>query len=257
MDIFFICVIAGLASLATFYSGFGLGTLLMPVMALFFPLEVAVALTALVHFLTNLFKLFLTYRHIEWHIVLRFGVPAFIMAFIGALVLGYAGDGGGVLVWKLLGKMFTVTWLKIMIAVLILIFVLLEWHPRLKKLSFGRDHLITGGMLSGFFGGLAGFQGALRSMFLIRFNLSKEAYIATGVCIASLIDLSRMSVYSISLSKQLLGENLHLIIFATCTAFLGAYAGNVWLKKVTIDLVQRIVAVSLVLFALALGSGLL
>jgi hypothetical protein len=66
-----------------------------------------------------------------------------------------------------------------------------------------------------------------------------------------------MSVYSISLSKQLLGENLHLIIFATCTAFLGAYAGNVWLKKVTIDLVQRIVAVSLVLFALALGSGLL
>ena len=33
----------------TLYSGFGLGTLLLPVFALFYPVEVAVAATAMVH----------------------------------------------------------------------------------------------------------------------------------------------------------------------------------------------------------------
>jgi len=257
MEILFICVIAGLASLATFYSGFGLGTLLMPVMALFFPLEVAVAMTAVVHFLTNIFKFALTYKHIDWRIVVRFGIPALAMAFIGALVLGMLGSGGEGMSWQFLGKTYTVTWMKVLIAFLILVFVLLEWHPGLKKLAFGRQYLILGGMLSGFFGGLAGFQGALRSMFLIRFQLSKEVYIGTGVCIASLIDLSRITVYSMSVLPHLVGENLSLIFYATCAAFLGAYLGNIWLKKVTLEFVQQVVAVCLVLFALALGAGLL
>jgi len=38
-------------------SGFGLGTLLLPVFALFFPLPVAIAATALVHLANNFFKL--------------------------------------------------------------------------------------------------------------------------------------------------------------------------------------------------------
>lgn len=40
--------------------------------------------------------------------------------------------------------------------------------------------LPLGGLLSGFFGGLSGNQGALRSAFLLKAGLSKEAFIATG-----------------------------------------------------------------------------
>ena len=57
MEIILLCLAAFLASLLTFFSGFGLGTILMPVFALFFPLEMAIALTGVVHLLSNLFKM--------------------------------------------------------------------------------------------------------------------------------------------------------------------------------------------------------
>ena len=76
MDYLLICGAALAASALTLFSGFGLGTLLMPVFALFFPLSSAVAMTAVVHLLNNLFKFALLGRHADWKIVVRFGVPA-------------------------------------------------------------------------------------------------------------------------------------------------------------------------------------
>jgi uncharacterized protein len=75
-------LVIGLAAIITsgltLFSGFGLGTLLMPVFAIFFPVEVAIALTAIVHFLNNVFKLILVGRHTDKDVVLRFGIPAII-----------------------------------------------------------------------------------------------------------------------------------------------------------------------------------
>lgn len=57
MEYILICSDAFVASGVTLFSGFGLGTvLLMPVFAVFFPVP-AIVLTAIVHFLNNLFKL--------------------------------------------------------------------------------------------------------------------------------------------------------------------------------------------------------
>jgi uncharacterized protein len=50
----------------TLFPGFGLGTLLMPTFALFLPLAVAIAATAVVHFANNLFKLVLVGRKASW-----------------------------------------------------------------------------------------------------------------------------------------------------------------------------------------------
>jgi hypothetical protein len=52
-----ICLAALISSGLSLFSGFGLGTLLMFVFAVFFPVEIAIALTAIVHYLNNLFKL--------------------------------------------------------------------------------------------------------------------------------------------------------------------------------------------------------
>ena len=49
-----VCGFALLASGLTFFSGFGLGTLLLPAFAPFFPVDRAIALTAAVHFLNGL-----------------------------------------------------------------------------------------------------------------------------------------------------------------------------------------------------------
>ena len=69
MSFLVICAVALLASALTFFSGFGLGTLLLPAFALFVPIEQAVALTAIVHLLNSLFKLLLTGKHADWRVV--------------------------------------------------------------------------------------------------------------------------------------------------------------------------------------------
>jgi len=77
MDSFIIVSVASLVTAGlTLYSGFGLGTLLMPVFALFFPIEVAVAATAIVHGANNIFKIAVVGRHADKALVIRFGVPA-------------------------------------------------------------------------------------------------------------------------------------------------------------------------------------
>ena len=87
MEILLVCLAAFFASLLTFFSGFGLGTILMPVFALFFPLEMAIALTGVVHLLNNLFKMYLMGKESNWKIVIKFGIPAVISALIGAWFL--------------------------------------------------------------------------------------------------------------------------------------------------------------------------
>jgi len=114
-----------------------------------------------------------------------------------------------------------------------------------------------GGILSGFFGGLSGIQGAIRSAFLIKSGLSKEAYIATGVMIACLVDITRLTVYASRFASTNLHENLTLLISATLSAIAGAYLGKKLLKKVTLRNIQLLVAVMLILISIALGTGLI
>lgn len=84
MELLIICIASLLASALTLFSGFGLGTLLMPVVALFFPLELAIAMTAMVHLANNLFKIGLLGRKAEGSVLLKFGLPAIAAAFVGA-----------------------------------------------------------------------------------------------------------------------------------------------------------------------------
>lgn len=81
MEYIIIPLVALLASALTFFSGFGLGTILLPAFGLFFPIEIAIALTAIVHFLNNIFKLGLVFKNIDKKVVLGFGVPALLFHF--------------------------------------------------------------------------------------------------------------------------------------------------------------------------------
>lgn len=257
MSYLVICTVALLASALTFFSGFGLGTLLLPAFALFFPIEQAIALTAVVHFLNGLFKLFLVARHADWGVVLRFGLPAIAAAFIGAWVLVWLAGIASAFAYSVFGQPVSVTPVKLVIGLLLLLFASLEISPQFRKLSFGARYMPLGGLLSGFFGGLSGMQGALRSAFLTRAGLTKEAFIGTGVVVASLIDLSRLTIYSASLAQESTRFNYSLLVAAVLAAFLGAALGNSYLKKMTMPGIQRIVAVMLFVIALGLITGLL
>lgn len=257
MEYIVICAVALIGSGLTLFSGFGLGTLLVPVFGIFFPIDIAIALTAIVHFLNNLFKLFLVGKHADKNIVIRFGVPSIIAAFIGAFVLNFISGLDPLFNYQMFGRELTVMPVKLIIGLLLMFFALFDLIPYFANMEFDKKYLSLGGLLSGFFGGLSGNQGALRSAFLIRAGLSKESYIATGVIIACMIDVSRLAVYS----KQVIASHTvldyTLVGAATMSAFLGAYIGNKLMKKITVKALQVFVAVMLFIFAILLISGII
>lgn len=257
MSYLVICLVAFLASGLTFFSGFGLGTLLLPAFALFFPIELAVSMTAVVHFVNGLFKLALVGRRAVWPVVIRFGLPAIAAAFVGALLLARLSDVPPVLGYSAFGTQFHVTPVKLAVGSALLLFASLELSTRFRQLSFSPRYLAVGGLLSGFFGGLSGTQGALRSAFLVRAGLSKEAFIGTGAVIATLIDVSRLTIYSSAILRESTRFDYPLLGAAIIAAALGAVLGNRYLKKVTMPAVQRIVAVLLFATAVGLAAGLL
>lgn len=255
MDIFIVSVAAFLTAILTFFSGFGLGTIMTPVFIMFFPVDLAIALTGVVHFFNNLFKLVLVGKNARKPILIRFGVPAVLAAFAGAFLLINLTDLEPLFSYEAFGSTLTVYPLSFIVGLVLLFFAIIELLPFFDKLEFSQSKLPLGGLLSGFFGGLSGHQGALRSAFLIKAGLTKEAFIGTSVVIACFIDFTRLSVYATRFGQAGLVENLTLVVFATLSAILGAYLGNKLLKKITLKFLQRFVAAMLIVISLAMCAG--
>ena len=114
-----------------------------------------------------------------------------------------------------------------------------------------------GGVVSGFFGGLSGHQGALRTAFLVRYNLSKEVFIATGILVALIIDISRTTVYAFNLDYTLITGQWVWILVSLLAALAGAITGKYFLKKIKLVTLNRIVAIAMLIFGLILSLGLL
>ncbi|HBX53040.1 MAG: hypothetical protein A2275_07985 [Bacteroidetes bacterium RIFOXYA12_FULL_35_11] len=262
MDYLLISIISFGTALLTFFSGFGLGTILMPVFAIFFPVEIAIALSAVVHFANNIFKIGLVWKHINYKILVSFALPAMGFAFLGAFALNYLTDSVILYQYHIGSKLFDITLIKLIISILLIIFSIIEIDKRFEKITFEKKTLPIGGALSGFFGGLSGHQGALRSMFLLRIGLSKESFVATGIATAILIDISRLTVYGTSfLFKHFSTVNndksVLFIIVACLGAFIGTYFGQKLLKKITMRTVQIIVGLMILTFAILLGFGII
>lgn len=253
MEYLAIVIVAFGASMLTFFSGFGLGTMLTPVFLFFFPPEIAVAITAIVHFLNNLFKLLLVGKHAVKNVIISFGLPAIIGALAGATILGWLSQFDQTI--NLFS--FQSSALNMVLGALIFVFALIELLPTLKSKELPSKMMFAGGVLSGFFGGLSGHQGALRSAFLIRFGLKKEQFIASGIVIACLVDTIRISTYAFTFQFSHFSENIPYIVSATLAAFAGAMIGKQLLKKVTIDLLQKFVGGLMLIIAVLLFLGII
>jgi hypothetical protein len=254
---FLVGIAAFIASTLTFFSGFGVGTILLPVFALFFPVEVAIATTAVVHFLNNVFKFCLIGRKTDKNVLLKFGLAAIPAAFAGAWLLILLSDWNLSLEFEFLGISFVLVPVKAVIGLVMIFFALFEILPQMKHITFKKDKLWIGGLISGFFGGLSGHQGAMRSAFLINTGMSKEGFIATGISIALVVDLIRMGIYSAGYLSTGIFSHTGLIITAIAAAFAGALAGRFLLKKITYELIRYVVAVFLVLIGLGLIAGII
>jgi uncharacterized membrane protein YfcA len=230
--------------------------------ALFFPIDDAVAATAVVHGANSLFKVTLVGKRADRQVVLRFGVPAIVAASLGAAALGYFSEFGELASYSLGPRTAVITPIKLLMGTLMLTFALFELLPWFHELRFDSKFLPMGGVLSGFFGGFSGHQGALRAAFLVKTGLSTEAFVGSSAVIGLLVDLTRIGSYTILFfadqdSNPIAGRQWGLIVSGVLAAFIGLLIGTHFLHRITIRTVQNITGILLLAVAVALGAGLI
>ena len=241
MHLLAIFLLAFLASTLTFFSGFGLGTLLLPAFLILHPdrPHEAVLAVALVHLTNNLLKGGLTFRWLEVRPALYFGLSSAGAAAAGAWALESLN---GELAQRAIGCT-------------LLIFALFEFLPTKgteQSWATRPSGWFLGGLLSGFAGGFSGHQGALRSFFLSRTGWSAQQVVATGTAVALAVDLSRIPLY-LWRGDQLHADWWPVVAFGALGALLGSLLGRRFLPKLTLRPLQIFVALGLTL----LGARLL
>lgn len=258
MDHLLIAAVAVCVSGLTMFSGFGLGTLLLPAFALFLPVESAVAATAVVHGANNVLKVSLLGRHAERRVVLRFGLPAIVAAAFGARLLGRLALSEPLATWQLGGRDMVITPVGAVIGGLMIVFASLEIAAMLKGRAVSQRWLPVGGLLSGFFGGLSGHQGALRSAFLATTKITPHQFVGTNAVIGLTVDLVRLTVYLGALSTAGAAWRPGPLVITGClAAFAGVIVGKRLLEKVTMTGVRRLTGAMLLIVGAGLASGLI
>jgi uncharacterized membrane protein YfcA len=251
------CVVALIASTLTLFTGFGLGTLLLPALALQMDIVEAVAVTALVHLLNNLFKLWLVGRWARRDLVLWFGVPAMAAAFAGAMLLSRLGRGAPLDGPVIAGLALDPTPAELLIGVVIVVLAIRALRvppPKDEQHVVSHTETVRTGLLSGFVGGLSGHQGAVRSAFLLRIALDRNSFVGTNVAIACMVDVARLAVYGTA-AHAFARDQVGLWGPVTLSAFAGAWVGARLVRKTTFPALRVFVALVMIALGLAIATG--
>lgn len=252
MDITIIIFISFVASILTFFSGFGLGTLMTPVFFMLFrDLPLAIGATAIVHIANNLFKFGLMRKSINWHVGWKFAFTALLGSIGGAFILGSISN---VSLWEIEQVNIEIKALNLILGLTLIVFTMLELIES-QWLKRNPPGPAVGGAITGLMAGLTGHQGALRSAFLMKYGFSKDTFIATGIFIALVTDAGRIPVYLSRLAAVELGNYYVEITLAIIAAILGALIGKYLLKKMTLVWLNRAVSIMIIVFSVALIAG--
>lgn len=246
------------ASFVSFYSGFGLGTVLTAVFCLFYPAEIAITISAIVHFLNNLYKFYLMKSHLRLAPVFPFLVAAIPAAMFGAWLLQYWAWMDTHVTYDVFSYHFSPKGTSFALGIVLIVFAFTEGILKVRYLrQSGVPVLFAGGLISGFVGGLSGNQGALRSFFLIHVIPDKKAFVATGVAIALFLDVSRIPFYRHHLPMPYSGQTFyeHLLL-AVAFALLGAWLGKKSLMKSGVNHIRTIFQFALFFLGIALVTGM-
>ncbi len=266
MDFIIIAITVLIGAGLTFFSGFGLGTIMLPVFSLFFDLPTAVGATAIIHLANNIFKFGMVSKYIHFQTLFRFGIPALIFASLGGLLLSYFSDLDSYYTYVLGEKRFEMTPVGTTIGCLMIFFAWFDLDPRFGNLQIDKKHLSLGGALSGFFGGVSGHQGAFRATFLSKAGLTKEQFIGTSNAVSLVVDLARLTMYLFVANRLSNHENTLLLaltdaqsmlLIGIIFAFLGTYFGKKLVQKTTIKGIQKVIGVLLFIMGGLMIAGIL
>ena len=206
-------------------SGFGIGSILTPLLATWLGTKLAVALVSIPHFIGTALRFAVIRQHVNRRVLWSFGITSAAGGLIGAIlhiwlrsvVLGYV------------------------LGVLLVFAGITGLTGLASRMKFGRTTGWIAGALSGMFGGLVGNQGGIRSAALLGFNLTRDEFVATATAIALLVDVFRMPVYAALQYRQVL-DQWPMIIVATVGVVIGTMSGKWMLSRIPQNVFRAIVA---------------
>lgn len=224
-----------IAAIIATIAGFGSSTLLVPVAMFFMDIKTAIFLVACFHLFNNTFKIKMFWNKIDWKIFLQFGITSILFAFIGAMLI----------------SIVPVEIVKKVLAIFLITFAIYSFFKPKFGLKATKTNAMLGGSFSGFLAGLIGLGGAIRSTFLIAFNLPKEVYVATSAMVAFVIDLTRIPTY---LFTGVIQDKSYYILlpFMVLTAYLGVRTGKYLLGRINQAIFKKIVVIALFLVGISL-----
>lgn len=228
MEILLIGLLTLIASFVGTLAGFGSSTIMLPIIILFLPFEVALFLVGIIHFFDDLWEIILFRQAVNWKLLLSFGIPGIITSFLGARLA--------------VSEPHTILLRSFGILLLAYVFLILK-RPKFK-IQHDTAHAGLGGILSGFIAGLFGIGGPVRAMFLSAFNLPKETYLFTSGAIALFIDPARLLTYFYS-GTRLEGNLLWGIFIFILISFIGSKFAKSYVDKISRKKFRRIIAVFL------------
>jgi uncharacterized membrane protein YfcA len=213
-------------------AGFGSSTVFLPIALFFLDFKTALTLVAILHMSGNIGRITF-FRHVfNRRLLLIFGLPSVLLTLLGALLVTYVPSDI----------------LKLVLGVFLIVFSLASLSKPEFSFSPSTKNSFVGGSLSGFFAGLIGTGGALRSAFLTSFNLEKSVYIATAAAISLAVDITRIPVYFGSgfLEQQFYSYIPILFLLAIS----GSFTGKKIVNRVSQPTFRRIVLAAIILVSL-------
>ncbi len=219
-------VIATVAGAVAAIAGFGIGSLLTPLLALRTGTKVAVAAISLTHLVGTAVRLWMMWRHVDRGLLWNFGIASGVFGLLGALIHAYLSSH--VLSW-IFGGLLVLAGASTLTGVM-------------EKFRPGRKTAWTAGGLSGVLGGLVGNQGGVRTAALLGFNVPRDGFVATATAIALMVDFGRVPVYLVTDWSSLKQQWLSILL-----ALLGVVAGTILgarvLGRIPEKMFHRVVAV--------------
>jgi uncharacterized membrane protein YfcA len=228
--------VAALAGAIATVSGFGIGSLLTPLVMLSAPTAEAVAIVAIPHAIATTLRWVRLREHVHGPTFRQFGVAS------------AAGGVAGALLQATLASPV----LTIVLAALLMLAGTTELSGRRVPLPRTPFWRLAGGLLSGLFGGLVGNQGGIRAAALLGFDLPPRQLVATATASALLVDAARVPVY-LAAASNVLSANLGTIAWLSVGVTVGTLAGVPLLGRIPGLTYRRLVGGLL----LVLGAALL
>ncbi len=222
-------IAGGIAAIA----GFGIGSLLTPLLALRVDTGLAVAAVSLPHALGTLVRFWLLRSHVDRRVLWSFGITSAAGGLVGALLQSRAGSPV----------------LNLLFGLLLLFAGIMGITGLAQRLVFEGAAAWVAGALSGMFGGLVGNQGGIRSAAMLGLRVPRDAFVATATAIALFVDAARVPVYLAVDGSRLL-DMWPVIVVGALGVIAGTLVGGRVLKHIPEPLFRRIVSAIILLLGI-------